>query len=89
VFIGLLAEAAIAAYVWGKLPGLGMVMAAACAVAWTGAVLMVAGRVKLGSRLVIGGSLIFVPIGFLTAWGAVRTLDGIEERAFAARREGH
>jgi hypothetical protein len=37
---------------------------------------------------VVAGSLVFVPLGFLAVWGATRTLDGVEERAFAARREG-
>jgi hypothetical protein len=88
VFVGVLSEAALVAYVWGKLPIVAQVMAVSCLVACAGAGLMAAGRAKLGSRLVVGGSLVFVPLGFLAVWGAVRTLDGAEERAFAARREG-
>jgi hypothetical protein len=88
VFVGVLSEAALVALVWGRMPILAHFMAVSCLIAFAGAGLMTAGRAKLGSRLVVAGSLVFVPLGFLAVCGAARTLDGVEERAFAARREG-
>jgi hypothetical protein len=59
-------------------------MFASVAVSVIGLIAIAAGSKRLGAGLVIGGSVLFVPIGMIAALGGRMILDATKRRAFYA-----
>jgi hypothetical protein len=84
--VGIALDALAVAGGWTCAPWLGAVMAAAWGLTVIGALCVARGRHVMGRRLVLVGSVAFVPIGLIAAWGVTTTIDQANARAFRERR---
>lgn len=86
VVIGVIIDAFLVVAGWSYAPVLGMIMAGSWVVSAIGLVLMWQEKYLLGRRVLLVGSLAFIPIGFVAVWGATSTLDRVTEREYQARK---
>jgi hypothetical protein len=56
--------------VWSEIPVLGAILLLADLVAAAGAALVLGGQRRLGARMVVAGSIAFVPLGLIAVFGA-------------------
>jgi hypothetical protein len=76
------------AFLSGEYPEwLALTMFAFVAMSITGLVMIGSGNAKTGARLVIAGSLFFVPIGLIGAIGGFKVLDQAKKDEFHAKWE--
>src|SRR3990172_516063 len=68
--IGILANLLLVVAVWSEIPVLGGILLLADLVAAAGALFILGGPRKLGARMVVAGSIAFVPLGLIAVFGA-------------------
>jgi hypothetical protein len=84
--VGLDALFAVAIMLLGEHPGLGVAMLVCAGASVLGAVLIAAEQRRFGAYLVLGSSIIFIPLGIVAALGARKVLDELSKQEFETRR---
>jgi hypothetical protein len=69
-----------------ELGPLGLVLAAGVSVQALGILLIPCGGRRIGARMALIASIMFVPVGLIGALGARRVLDALSREEFEARR---
>ena len=85
---GLIANSAVTAVYWDdpELRWLGYGLAGCVLVQVLGIILALCGGRRIGAWMVLIGSAVLIPIGFIGALGARRVLDALTHEEFETRR---
>ena len=86
IIAGILAQGLASFSLLEQWPALGFLAFGSVALAIVGGGLIMAGSLRLGAWFVIAGSVLFVPLGLVTIFGARKLLDAGTDAEFELRR---